>query len=124
MPSKRGREEQGMATSHPTTLLPPLGLLLLAALTSSTSPPPKRTCIWVTSEPSQRAHRFGSVAVDREVALTADKLDAEWRAVWEKERERVNTARAAIEALVEAHKYDDRQHTTMVEELEDEVETL
>ena len=113
-----------MATSHLTTLLPPPGPLLLAELTSFLSLPPKCTRIWVTSEPSQCAHRFGSVAVDREVPMTADELDAEWRAVWEKEKERVDTARAAIEALVKAHNYNDRQHTTIVEGLEDEVEML
>ena len=80
MPSKRGREEQGIATSHPTTSPPP-GPLLLAILTSSSSPPPKRTHVRVTSEPLPVGPRFGSIAVDREVALTADELDAEWRAV-------------------------------------------
>ena len=86
MPSKRGREEQGMATSHSTTPPPPPGPLLLATLTSSSSLPLKRTRIWVMSEPSQRTHWFRSVSVDREVALTADELDAEWRAVMEKEK--------------------------------------
>ena len=124
MPSKWGREEQGMARSHPTTPPPPPGLLLLDVLTSSSSPPPKRTRICVTSEPSQRTHRFGSVAVGREVALTADELDAEWRAVMKKEKERVDTARAAIEALVTAYDWDCRQHATVVEELEEEVDTL
>ena len=115
MPSKRGREEQGMATSHPNTLPPPTGPLLLAALTSSSSLPPKRTSIWVTSEPSQHVHCFGSVVVDREVALTADELNAEWRAVMEKEKERVDAARAAIEALVTAHDYESRQHAATIE---------
>ena len=64
------------------------------------------------------------MAVDREVALTADELDAEWRAVMEKEKERVDTARAAIEALVTAHDWDCRQQATVLEELEEEVETL
>ena len=75
MPSKRGGEEQGMATSHPTAPPPPAPLVL-AALTLASSPPPKRTRIWVGSEPLLRGHRFGSIAVDREVALTADELDA------------------------------------------------
>ena len=76
------------------------------------------------SEPSSGGHRFGSVAVDREVALTANELDAEWRAVILKEKQRVDTARAAIEALMIAHDYDYRQHATVIEELQDKVETL
>ena len=123
MPSKQGREEQGMATSHPTTPPPP-GPLLLAALTLSSSPPPKHIHIWVMWELSPRGPRFGSIAVDREVALTADKLDAEWRAVMEKEKERVETARAAIKALVTAHDYESRQQATTIEGLEKEVEML
>ena len=73
---------------------------------------------------SPRRHRFGSVAVDREVALTADELDAEWRAVLEHEKGRVDTARAAIEALMTAHDYDCRQHATVVEGLQDELKAL
>ena len=45
----------------------------------------------------------GTYLVEREEALTADELDAKWRAVMAKEKERVNTAWAAIEALVTAH---------------------
>ena len=58
------------------------------------------------------------------MALTVDELAAYWRALMEKEKERVDTMRAAIEALMTAHDYNCRQHTTIVEGLEDEVETI
>ena len=47
-----------------------------------------------------------------------------WRAVIEKKKERVDTARAAIEVLVTAHDHDCRQYATVVEGLEDEVRML
>ena len=42
----------------------------------------------------------------------------------ENEQKRVDTDRAAIEALVTAHDYNYRQHATVLEGLQDKVETL
>ena len=36
-------------------------------------------------------------------ALTADELDVEWRAVFKKEKERVDATQVAIDGLLETH---------------------
>ena len=113
-----------MATSYPS-MPPPPGPLLLDALMSFLSQPLKCTHIWVMSELSPCGPRFRSIAIDREVALTADELNAEWRAGLENEKKtRVYTAMAAIEALVIAHDYNCQQHVTGVKGLQYEVEML
>ena len=92
MPRKRGREETGRGTSHPTT--PPSREALqrdigwgvawtVLAAGSSLSPPPKKT----------------KLQAGRERALTADELDVEWTAVRDDLLQKMKAAGAAIEAL-------------------------
>ena len=92
MPRKRGREETGGGTSHPTT--PPSREAFqrdvswgvpwtILALDGSLSPPHKKT----------------KLQAGWERALTADELDVEWKAVRGDLLTKMTVAEAAIKAL-------------------------
>ena len=111
MPSKRGREETGGGTSHPTT--PPRRQALqddatrgyaISVLASADmlSPPPKGT----------------KLQAGRERALTSDELDTEWKGVYNDLVFKLKTAGAAIEALQQLLKIEKEEAEAREEELE------
>ena len=79
MPSKRERKEQGMATSRQTVL-------------PTSSPTYKYMCIKVVVMGPGFGPSQGGYEIEQMVALSSDELDMEWRAVMEKQKERIDTA--------------------------------
>ena len=117
MPRKRGREETGGGTSHPTT--PPSREALqrdvswgvawtVLAADGSLSPPPKKT----------------KLQAGREQALPADELDVEWTAVRDELLKRMRAAGATIKALELLLSMEKEEAAAREEELERKCEEL
>ena len=117
MPSKRGREEAGGGTSHPTT--PPrlselqvkAGMgkaMAILAAAGELSPPPKKT----------------KLQHGRERPLFARELDTEWQKVYDDLMFKMKTAGAAIEALEQLLKIQREERAAQEEEEEKKVDRL
>ena len=114
---KRGREETGGGTSHPTTL-PSCEALqskvswgmawTVLAADGSLSPPPKKT----------------KLQAGREHALTADELDVEWMAVRDDLLKKMSAAGAAITALEQLLQIEKEEAAAREEKFEKKIEEL
>ena len=116
MPSKRGREESGAGTSHPT--IPPrrelqtkatMGkAMAVLAVADELSPPLKKT----------------KLQYRRKQALFATELDTEWQKVYDHLVFKLKTAGPAIEALEQLLKIEKEDATAREEKFERKIEEL
>ena len=116
MPSKRGREEAGGGTSHPTTpphreleYRPTMGkAMAILAAAGELSPPLKKT----------------KLQHGQERPLFAGELDSEWQKVYDNLVCKLKTAGAAVEALEQLLEIEREERAAQVEVEERKVDRL